>query len=440
MNEGRKGDGSMSEIKTPAKIRKLQQVLQRNAKANTKWRAWSLYADLLREDVLAHAAAKVIANKGAAGIDGLTVEDIRSPESRTRFLSDLREELSSKEYKPSPVLCVRIPKKDGKTRALGIPTVKDRVVQTALVLLLEPIFEADMHPQSYGYRKGKDAHQAMDSICRALYSGRHEVIDADISGYFDNIDHTMLMKLVKSRVSDGSILKLIKAFLKAPVVENGTGRKNDKGTPQGGVLSPLLANLYLNGLDHQVNGKAGEGAKMIRYADDLVILCHHGKGADLLERLDRYLEAKGLSLNRKKTRRVDFAKEGFSFLGFQLYWRTSLKRRKRYVHVEPSRDSQKALRDKVRQELNHWTTWKSSTAAVARVNRIARGWGNYFHYRSSSRAFAQSNDWLRARYRHWLWKKHKRKHSYYGFFTNAKLHGTYKLHQLPMTANHPPLW
>ena len=175
------------EIKTPDKLRKLQQVLHRNAKANAKWRAWSLYADLLREDVLAHAAAKVIANKGAAGIDGVTVEDIRPAESRTRFLSELWEELSSKRYKPSLVLCVRIPKKDGKTRALGIPTVKDRVVQTALVLLLEPIFEADMHPQSYGYRKGKDAHQAMDSICRALYSGRHEVIDADISGYFTEL-------------------------------------------------------------------------------------------------------------------------------------------------------------------------------------------------------------------------------------------------------------
>lgn len=428
------------EIKTPDKLRKLQQVLHRNAKANAKWRAWSLYADLLREDVLAHAAAKVIANKGAAGIDGVTVEDIRPAESRTRFLSELWEELSSKRYKPSPVLCVRIPKKDGKTRALGIPTVKDRVVQTALVLLLEPIFEADMHPQSYGYRKGKDAHQAMDSICRALYSGRHEVIDADISGYFDNIDHSMLMKLVKKRVSDGSILKLVKAFLTAPVVEDGTGRKNDKGTPQGGVLSPLLANLYLNGLDHQVTGGAGGGAQMVRYADDLVILCHGGKGANLLERLDRYLRTKGLSLNRKKTSKVDFAEEGFCFLGFQLYWRTSLNRRKRYVHVEPSRASQKALREKIRAELNHWTTWKSSTTAVARVNRIARGWGNYFHYRSSSRVFAQSNNWLRARYRRWLWKKHKRKHSYYGFFTDAKLHGTYKLHKLPMRANHPSLW
>ena len=428
------------EIKTPAKVRKLQQVLHRNAKANTKWRAWSLYADLLREDVLAHAAEKVIANKGAAGIDAMSVETIRPMDKRHRFLSDLREELSTKAYKPSPVLCVRIPKKDGKTRALGIPTVKDRVVQTALVLLLEPIFEADMHPESYGYRKGKSAHQAIDSICRGLYSGRHAVIDADISGYFDNIDHAMLMKLVSRRVSDGSILKLIKAFLTAPVVEEGISRKNDKGTPQGGVLSPLLANIYLNDLDHQVNGDAGEGAQMVRYADDLVILCRHQQTASLHNRLDRYLKSKGLSLNAKKTRKVNFTKEGFCFLGFQFYWRTSLRRRKRYVHLEPSRASSKSLRDSIREELNHSNTWQCSTVAVAKVNRIVRGWGNYFHYGNSSRSFGQMSDWLRGRYRRWLWKKHKKKHNRFTYFTNAKLHGTYKLHELPLTSNCSRLW
>lgn len=430
----------MKEIQTPDKIRKLQQVLHRNAKANAQWRAWSLYADLCREDVLAHAAAKIIANKGVAGIDGVSIESIRSPETRRSFLSGLREELVTKSYKPSPVLCVRIPKRDGKTRALGIPTVRDRVVQAALVVLLEPIFEADMHPHSYGYRRGRKAHQAMDSLCRELYSGRHEVIDADISGYFDNINHGLLMKAISHRISDGSILKLIKAFLTAPVVEEGTGRKNDKGTPQGGVLSPLLANIYLNGLDHQVNGEAGGGARMIRYADDLVILCYRNQADGLLKRLERYLAAKGLSLNEKKTRKVDFTREGFSFLSFQLYWRRSYRRKKHYVHIEPSRDSQKSLRENVREELNHWSTWKSSTAAVAQVNRIVRGWGNYFHYGNSSRVFAQSNRWLRGRYRHWLWKKHKRKHSYYGYFSDAKLCGTYKLHQLPMRANYPSLW
>ena len=187
---------------------------------------------------------------------------------------------------------MRIPKKDGKTRALGIPTVKDQIMQTALVLLLEPIFQADMHAESYGYRKGKNAHQALDSICRGLYSGRHAMIDADISGYFDNIVHAKLMKFVSRRVSDGSILKLIKEFLAAPVVENATGRKNDQGTPQaqGGVLSLLLANIYLIDLNHQVNGAAGEGAQMVRYADDLVILCRHQQVSGLHHRLDLYLK------------------------------------------------------------------------------------------------------------------------------------------------------
>ncbi|MGB0371698.1 MAG: group II intron maturase-specific domain-containing protein [Opitutales bacterium] len=192
--------------------------------------------------------------------------------------------------------------------------------------------------------------------------------------------------------------------------------------------------LYLNDLDHQVNGDAGEGAQMVRYADDLVILCRHQQVSSLHRRLDRYLRAKGLSLNATKTRKVNFTKEGFCFLGFQFYWRTSLRRRKRYVHLEPSRVSCKSLRDSIRGELNHWNTWRSSTVAIARVSSIVRGWGNYFHYGNSSRSFGQMSDWLRGRYRRWLWKKHKKKHNRFTYFTNAKLH------ELPLTSNYPSLW
>lgn len=420
-----------TEIVTPDKVRKLQRTLYQQAKRNAKWRAWSLYGDLCRRDVLELAAEQVVSNKGSAGIDGVKAEDIKSKATRKIFLDKLQEELEAKRYQPSPVRRVEIPKGNGKTRQLGIPTVADRVVQAALRLLLEAIFEADMHPLSFGYRPKKSAHQAIDAINTALLEGRYEIIDADLSNYFDTIPHDGLLTCLKKRVSDGSILALVSAFLKAPVEVNGTLMPNEQGTPQGGVISPLLANLYLNGLDHQVNGEAGGGARMIRYADDLVIVCHRGQGRRILWRLKRYLEFKGLTLNEDKTRLVDFNREGFVFLGFQFHRRKSVCSGKWYIHIEPSRKAQQKLRDAVRKELNHWTRWQAATVAVAKVNRIVRGWVNYFYYGQCARVFNRLKLWLFLRYRNWLWQKHKRKLSKSKYFTYARVHGLYRLYLIP---------
>ena len=249
-------------IKTSPKVRKLQRVLYRKAKAEPRWRLYSLYGELYRQDILTDALDQVIANDGVPGVDGFEVETLAKNEAyRAAWLLALAEELRTKTYRPSPVLRVYIWKDQArkKRRALGIPTVKDRVVQSAAAIVLQPIWEADFHDHSYAYRPKRRTHQAMDKVKEALLSGKVEVVDADLSSYFDLIPHRQLLRLVAKRVSDGSVLRLIKAWLRAPIVEEDrdTGRRkvvpNRCGTPQGGVISPLLANLYLNDLDHAVN-------------------------------------------------------------------------------------------------------------------------------------------------------------------------------------------
>lgn len=424
------------EIKTPTKVQQLQRTLYRQAKANGRWRAWSLYGDLCRRDVLETALVAVVRNAGAAGVDGLTTEQVKAAPSV--ILDELQTQLRTRSYRPSPVLRVWIPKDGGKERPLGIPTVKDRIVQMALLLLLQPIFEADFHEDSYGYRPGKNAHQALETIRAAIWQGEYEVIDADLSGYFDTIDHAALLRLVARRVSDGSILGLVKAFLKAPIVEENKGRKtirpNERGTPQGGVISPLLANLYLDSLDHGVNDRPELDARLVRYADDFVLLCRPGDGAALFERLKVYLHRKGLTLNEAKTRVVDVRRESFRFLGFEVGWRQSRTTGKPFPHVEPSKKARQKLRDAVRRELNHWTTGRSCVEAMRVVNRVVRGWSGYFHYGHCTRAFGRMQDWLRQRYRKWLWKKYGRTLGYYTFFTNDRLQGQYQLFTLPAHA------
>lgn len=424
------------EIPTPDKVQSLQRTLYRKAKVNRRWRAWSLYGDLCRREVLVTALKAVLGNAGAAGMDGVTTEAIKA--NAEAFLDELQTQLREKSYRPSPVLRVWIPKADGKQRPLGIPTVKDRVVQTAMVLLLEPIFEANFHEESYGYRPGRSAHQAMDAICGAMLRGKTEVIDADLSGYFDTIDHAALLRLVARRVSDGSILRLVKLFLKAPIVEEKKGKRsihpNDRGTPQGGVISPLLANLYLNSLDHGVNDAPELEAKLVRYADDFVLLCRPGRGSALYERLRGYLERKGLKLNEAKTRVFDAHQESFHFLGFNIHWRCSRRTGKHYPHVEPSQKARLKLRNSVRKILNRWTTGQSCAASVTQVNQLVRGWSQYFHHGNCTRAFARTQFWLRQRLRRWLWRKYGRTHGLYTFFTDDRLHGQYQLFNLPTRA------
>jgi group II intron reverse transcriptase/maturase len=426
-------------IITPNKVRELQIALYRKAKAKPKYRFWSLYGELLRQDVLARALEVQIRNDGEAGVDGERLESINAdPEKRQQWLNRLREELRTKGYRPSPVRRVMIPKNSGGLRPLGIPTVKDRVVQTAVCLLLMPIWEADYHPQSYGFRPKRRAHQAIDAIVQAVYQGYTEIMDADLTKYFDTIPHRELMRMVAKRVSDGSILRLIKSWLRAPVVEedkDGTRRvlSNRCGTPQGGVISPLLANVYLNPLDHGVNQRCMGKARMVRYADDFVILCRPGLAQEMRERTMQWLTAKGLKLNESKTRLVDIRQEGINFLGFNLTWRKSLKQL-RYVHVEPSQKSRQALREHLGQILNHWTRWKPIGQVVKESNQVLRGWAGYFHYRNSTSVMSGMKRYSRNRLRRWIWRKHDCRRGLWNSCSAEQLHAYYGLYALPTNA------
>jgi len=436
------GDGPRG-IQTPEKVRKLQIALYRKAKADPKWRFWSLYGELYRRDILEPALQLVARNGGAPGVDGQTIGSITAtPDTQRGWLDALQQELQTKTYRPSPVRRVYIPKSSGGQRPLGIPTVKDRVAQMAAYLVLMPIFEADFHPHSFGFRPRRNAHQALDAIVEALRSGRIEVLDADLSKYFDTIPHRQLLRTVARRISDGSVLRLIKQWLRAPVVEedqDGTRRvlPNRAGTPQGGVISPLLANLYLNPLDWAVNERCAGKPVLVRYADDLVILSQPGQSEELRERLHRWLAAKGLSLNESKTRIVNFREEDFHFLGFKLSWRRGQSGRS-YPHVEPGAKSQQHLREVIGEELNHWTHWRGVNPVVERVNQILRGWSGYYHYRNSSRVFGKTKWWVATRMKRWLWRKHACARALWEAYPDEKLYNFYGLWPLPVKAGWTP--
>lgn len=430
------GDGSQ-EITTPEKLRKLQRALYRKAKAEPGYRFWSLYGELTRLDLLDYALELVELNEGAPGVDGQTIASITThPQVRKQWLEQLQRGLQTKAYRPSPVRRVYLPKPDGGQRPLGIPTVKDRVVQMAAMMVLAPILEADFHPHSYGFRPRRNAHQALDAIIAALRHGKLEVVDADLSKYFDTIPHHRLMKLLARRISDGSVLHLLRQWLDAPILEierNGTRRlwPNRQGVPQGGVISPLLANVYLNALDWAVNDPKEIGQPvMVRYADDFVILCVPGQATQLLGRLQRWLEARGLKLNEEKTRKVS-CQEGFRFLGFSVRWQRSRVSGRRYAHIEPSAKSQQRLRDQVRRLLNHWTLNRPIPETMEELNMLLRGWGGYFHYRQSSRVFADLNDWVQDRLKRWLWRKHKCTRGLWSAYPHELLHDRYGLWRLP---------
>jgi group II intron reverse transcriptase/maturase len=380
-----------SEMTDAERVISLQDKLYQKAKQEKGYKFYVLYDKLFLPYMLREAWKQVKSNDGAAGIDGISVPDIEATDVST-FLSELSEELRKRTYKPQAVKRVMIPKANGGERPLGIPVVKDRIVQTVCKMLLEPIFEADFEESSYGFRPGRSSKNAMAAIKAHLASGKTSVVDADLSKYFDTIPHDKLMIVLKERITDPRILDLIHAWLKVPVFEKGVfkgGKKNNKGTPQGGVISPLLANVYLHLLDRIVN-KTGSmfekaGIKIVRYADDFVLMGEAITEA-VMERLQSILIRMGLTLNEEKTRVVEAKKSSFNFLGFTVrYSKDLFVPGKYYWELFPSVKSENKVRRKIRDYLDKHGHCAAKEIAKG-LNAIMRGWLNYFDVKGVSYA------------------------------------------------------
>jgi len=399
-------------LKTPEKIRDLQRKLYLKAKSEPKFRFYLLEDKAWREDILQHAYRLARANGGGPGIDGESFQSIETGEGETKFLAKLQQELKEKGYRAQPVRRVYIPKGDGKKRPLGIPTIRDRVAQMAVKLVIEPIFEADFEDCSFGFRPKKDAHQAVQAVRQALYNAHPYVLDADLQQYFDTIAHDKLMKVIAKRISDRHILNWIKQWLSAAVVEeDGEGKrqthKPKRGTPQGGVISPLLANVYLNLFDRMFCSycrATGLAAELVRYADDFVILMRGGVERTG-QKVKQMLEGLALKLNEDKTQVLDARQKSFEFLGFSFRRQRSSKSGKMIALVEPSRTSEQRFRDEVRSLTARWTHCVPQQDVVQRVNRYVRGWVNYFHLHNSTRVFARQRFFLEQRMRKYLQKR-----------------------------------
>jgi RNA-directed DNA polymerase len=416
----------------PDRVERLRKKLYEKAKREPAFRFYSLYDKVCWEETLVRAYRQAKANAGAAGVDGVRFTDIEAY-GEERWLAELRQELEEETYHPQPVRRVKIPKPGGGERPLGIPTIRDRVVQTAVVLLLEPIFEADFEDNVYAYRPERSAHDALAEVQERLYDGQSHVVDADVTKYFDTIPHAELLQSVARRVADGKILRLLKLWLKSPVEERDErgnrrmtgGKKSKQGTPQGGVVSPLLANIYINRLlrHWRKTGACERLGQIVSYADDFVILCASQRHAEeSLAQVSRWLSKIGLTIHPTKTRLCYAREEPFDFLGYTFgpdrHWRTG----KRILVAQPSKKAQKRLKEKVNTLLYRgnpmpWPELRD------RLNRLLQGWAEYFSFGWTGRSHQAIRSHVAHRVRRFLCRRHKLRIGGTGRFGWEEIHG-----------------